>query len=262
MKKLNTMILALSALAASTFLVSCLNGDGTNKYYGSGVFTVEKTAMGYNLYSDGAGMVRPTLQSVTDLVGAAGFQNGQRVVLDYTYTDDNFKEEPGKGSYIDNVELYQGQQIPKVNILTKEEAESKNLLDPDSIFSIGSEISIWAYRGYLTTQHKGRFSVVSDKGIYPTLNIVYDKDENGAPNNIRLKMYYNQHTAKNAQSTTQTFFTSYPLSMFTSLIPGNDSVTFSIDGLGLSKTFQMKVGREDLTPGNYIYYNLGYLTKK
>ena len=253
MKKLNTTILSVAALIGSAALTSCL-GSGTNKYYGSGIFTVEKTGTGYNLYNDGGGMVRPSAQSVNDLVGSSGFESGQRVALDYTYEDNMFREEPGKGYYIDNVDLYQGQLIPNRAIMFKNEAESKNLLKEDSLFNIGTEISMWAYRGYITVRYNGIFSLSLGKGIWPTLNMVYDPDQNGAPNSLHLMMCYNRHTAKDATQSKQYFYNTFPLSAFNSLVSGNDSVNITVEGLGLEKPRTLRVGRQDFIPGNYVYF--------
>lgn len=256
MKKTSRNIFPIAGLLGGLLFTSCL-GEGTNKYHGDGVFTVVKDGSSYCLFADYGGLIIPDAKSVYNFSGNDGLKDGDRVYMIYQYTDDNIKNEQGKGGYIADVELVQGQRIPKFNILMQAEAEAQNLLDKDSLFTITTDanaISFGAYRGYLTSHFNGIFSVVSNKGVYPTLNMVYDPAENERPNELNLKVCYNRHTATNAASSTDSFFTTYPLTPLSGRILGSDSITINIDGVGLPKKRTLKISRDDLKTGNYLYY--------
>lgn len=257
MKKTYTSILSLASLMGGVLLTSCL-GDGTNKTHSEALFTVVKEGSAVSLYADYGGLVRPSIKSVSDLTNNEGLKDGDRVYMLYQYTDDNIKDEPGKGKYIIDAELLQGRLIPKYNVMMQSEAEAKHILDKDSLFTMtGDDSSVYfgAYRGYLTTRFNGYFSVVNNKGIYPSINMVYDPAENERPNELKLKLCYNRHTANDVQRASEVFFATYPLSAFSSLISGQDSITITIEGLGLTKARTLKIGREDLRPGNYRFFN-------
>lgn len=257
MNKIKSSLLMLSALMGSLFLSSCEMGDGTNKFSDTGIFTVENDGSGYTLYRDYGGVIRPAANSVSDLTSGKGLKNGERVYLLYSYTDDNIKTLTGKGTYIDNVELLQGQSIPVQDILFREKAEADKLLEKDSVFSFLNNVTslqFGIYRGYLTASYTGRYSVVSSKGVYPSLYLIYDPAQNERPNTLKLTAVYNRHTAADVQATSQAFITSYPLSSFSNIIQGLDSIEVTVDGLGFSKPLTAKMGREDLNPGNYLYF--------
>lgn len=259
MNKIKSSLLMLSALVASMILSSCEMGDGTNKLSRTGIFTVENDGTGYTLYADYGGVIRPNANSVSELTSGKGFKSGDRVYLLYSYTDDNIKTMPGSGAYIDNVELLQGQQIPIENILTQDKALAGNLLEKDSVFSFANNVTslqLGAYRGFLTATYNGRYSVVSGKGVGPNLYLVYNPAENDRPNALKLTAVYNRHTASDVQASSQAFITSYSLSPLRGVIQGRDSIEVTIDGLGFTKPLTAKIGREDLTTGNYIYYKL------
>lgn len=259
MNKINSSLLVLSALVGSMILSSCDMGDGTNKYSKTGIFTVENDGTGYTLYADYGGVIRPNPSNVSEFTGGKGFKNGDRLYLMYSYTDDNIKTLAGKGSYIDNVELVQGQNIPVETILTQEKALASNLLAKDSVFSFANNVTslqLGIYRGYLTATFNGRFSVVSSKGVYPNLYLVYNPAENERPNTLKLTAVYNRHTAADAQTSSQSFINSYSLSPFNGIIQGRDSIEVTVDGLGFTKPLTAKIGREDLTPGNYVYFQM------
>lgn len=257
MNKIKSSLLMLSAFMGSLLLSSCDMGDGTNKFSDYGFFTVENDGSGYTLYRDYGGVIRPAVNSVNDLTSGNGFKNGDRVYLIYSYTDNNIKTLADKGSYIENVELVQGQPITLENILFKEEAEADKLLEKDSVFSFLNNVTslqFGIYRGYLTASYNGRFSVVSNKATKPSLYLIYDPAENERPNTLKLTAVYNRHTAADAQASSQGFITSYPLSSFATIIQGRDSIEVTVDGLGFQKPLTAKMGREDLTPGNYLYF--------
>lgn len=273
MKKIYSSIFSVAAVLSGMLLTSCLNGDGTNKTSATGLFTVVKEGSGYSLFLDYGGMIRPTAESVAQLTGKDGFNDGDRLVLSFSYTDDSFVSVPGKGSYINNAELFQGQRIPKYNILSKAEAETRKVLDPDSIFvfnpyqklDLGSGYMMGIYRGYLTAQFNGYFSVESNKGIYPTLNMVFDQAENTTPDVLKLRMYYNRHSKKDAvSSASDYFYASYPLNMLAGRVEGfKDTITVSILGQGIrNDSVSFRVLRKDLYPGDYLYFDDASLTKK
>lgn len=251
MKKTYTSILSLAGLMGSLLLTSCLGDSGSNKYYSDGIFSVVEDGS-YSFFADYGGLVQLSLQSASDLK-KNGLKNGDRVYMAFQYNEEGFRDMPGKGKYIVDAEFVSGQKIPKQNILKLSEAESAKIMDKDSLFTItSSENSFYlgAYRGYLTARYNGIFSVVSGKGILPTLNIVYDPAENVTPNELKLKMCYNRHSAKDTPSSTETFFATYPLSYIP--IAGQDSITITIEGLSKPRT--LKIGREDMMPGNYEYF--------
>ncbi len=255
MNKIKSSLLVFSALLGSLVLTSCM-GDGTNKMSNSAFFTVENDGTGYTLYADYGGVVRPTTSNVLELTSGKGFKNGDRVYLVYSYTDDNIKTLPGKGAYIDNAELISGQPIPVENILMREKAEAGKLLEKDSIFSFANNVSslqLGVYRGYLTATFNGRYSIVSGKGVYPSLNLIYDPAENERPNTIKLTAVYNRHTAADAQAGSQSFIISYPLSSFANT-EGSGPIEIIVDGLGFTEPLKSKVERVDMTPGNYLYF--------
>lgn len=257
MNRIKSSLLMLSALMGSLFLSSCDMGDGTNKFSEVGIFTVENDGSGYILYRDYGGVIHPAAGSVNDLTSGKGFQNGDRVYLVYSYTDDNIKTLTGKGTYIDQVELIQGQNIPIENILFKEKAEADKLLEKDSVFSFLNNVTklqFGIYRGFLTASFDARYSVISNKGIYPNLYLIYDPAENERPNTLKLTAVYNRHSPADAQTSSQSFVTSYPLSSFANIIQGSDSIEVTVDGLGFSKPLTTKMGREDLNKGNYRYF--------
>lgn len=259
MNKIKSSLLMLSAFVGSMILSSCEMGDGTNKFSKTGIFTVENDGAGYTLYADYGGVIRPKANSVSDLTNGKGFKNGDRVYLMYSYTDDNIKTMPGSGAYIDNAELIQGQQIPVEAILTQDKALAGNLLANDSVFSFANNVTslqLGIYRGYLTATFNGRFSVVNSKGVYPNLYLIYNPAENERPNTLKLTAVYNRHTAADVQASSQSFITSYSLSPFSALVQGRDSIEVSVDGLGFSKPLTAKIGREDMNPGNYIYFQM------
>lgn len=273
MKKFYSSIFSVSAVLCGMLLTSCLSGDGTNKMAGTGIFTVVKEDGGYSLFLDYGGMVRPTQQSVTQLTGKEGFYDGDRVRLSFNYTDDSFVSVPGKGTYINNAELYEGQRIPKFNILTKEEAMAKKVLDKDSIFvfnpyqklDYGTGYLIGAYRGYLTAQFNGYYTIGSDARIYPTLNMVYDAAENTTPDVLKLRMYYNRHSKKDGvTSGTEFFYVSYPLQQYASKVQGvKDTITVSVLGEGIKNdSISFRILRKDLLPADYLYFNDANTSKK
>lgn len=251
MKKTYTSILSLAGLMGSLLLTSCLGDSGSNKFYSDGIFSVVEDGS-YSFFADYGGLVQLSLQSASDLK-KNGLKNGDRIYMAFQYNEEGFRDMPGKGKYIVDAEFVSGQKIPKQNILKLSEAESANIMDKDSLFTItSSENSFYlgAYRGYLTARYNGIFSVISGKGILPTLNFVYDPAENVTPNELKLKMCYNRHSAKDTSSSTETFFATYPLSYIP--IAGQDSITITIEGLSKPRT--LKIGREDMMPGNYEYF--------
>ncbi len=255
MKKTYKSIFSMVSLFGGLLLTSCL-GESENKYHGDGIFTVVKEGSSYTFYADYGGMIRPSIKSAAEL-SDNGLKDGDRTYMIYQYTDDNIKNEPGKGNYIIEAEFVNGVTIPKRNILMQSEAESKKLLEKDSLFTLATDLNsltLGAYRGYLTARFNGVYSVVGGKGIYPTLNLVYDPAENERPNSLKLQMCYNRHSASNTMTSSEVFYVTYPLSDMSNLIMGNDSITITIDGAGLTKQRTLKIGREDLRPGNYRYY--------
>lgn len=270
------------ASASTLLLTSCL-GDGTNKMTREGFFTVRTTGSNYVLYQDYGGVVYPGAEFNSTL-SSSKVSDFDRFYIAYQYTDDNIKNETGKGSYITNAELVTGSLLKRYSIFSEKEAESLNITASDSIFSAPSITSenIGIYRGFVTIQYSGKYSVVkfcekcrtsfadsetatkcptcgqsiAATGLIPTINLVYKSSAETGPDNIVFDLYYNQHSNKETQkqSRTDSFIATYPI---TSLIgfygggQGSVNVTFNVDGKPVA---QRKISRDDLSASNYLYF--------
>lgn len=277
MKKFIFSTLFVSSLM---LLSSCMGeGEGNNTGMGEGLFTVEKSGSNYILYRDYGGVIHPVVKDVNEMTEGKGFKDGDRVYLMYQYNVNNILQQTGKGSYITDVSLIQGQMMQRISLLSRNLAEENHQLDSDSIFTSPSITYVGAYRGFLSIRYNATVPVVkfcekcktsyADEDaeckndacaknkltsvyIVPTYNAVYElTDEN--PNRLRLSMYYNQHTDKKTQKRTElrSIFATYPLS---ELKVTSDSIVIDLSVYGKTETTKLKIGREDLTPGNYLYF--------
>lgn len=271
MKNNYRSLLSMSAIFGSLLLSSCI-GDGPNKYSDTGVFTVSQEGANYIFFRDYGGAVRMNSGSIQDLLSSIkgnpyGYKlnSGERYVLMYSYEDDNMVDVPGKGLLIDKAEMNFFQIIPEYDVMTKAQAEAKNQLVADSVFALKptqmtySDIKFGAYRGFITAQFTGPFSIIKkDKGttaVLPSLNVIMNPEENLQPNVLNLKLSYNRHTRKDSiETSSQTFCFSYPLSNVIGYIQGNDSVTINIEGSDMKSPVKLRIGREDLRPSDYVYF--------
>ena len=273
MKRSLRSLLSLSAVLCSILLSSCL-GDGTNKYSGSGRFTIMQEGASYTLYNDYGGAVRLSQSSMQEFLSAlkevakkTELKDGDRFILYYSYEDNNLQNVPGKGMMITEAELSYWQLIPAGKLMLKADAEAGKLLVPDSVFSMKplgqtySNITVGAYRGFLTAQFTAPFSVLEDEkknsyGVYPSLYVIMDPEENKIPNTLNLRLSYNRHSPKEGIKDTKydTFCYSYPLSGLSSFIPGSDSITVNVECADLKSPLKLRIGRADLYPRDFLYF--------
>lgn len=260
-------------ISSILFFSSCM-GDGSSTAYITGMFSVGKEGNNYVLYRDYGGVVYPTYETAKNL------KEGERYWLNCQYSDNNLKNIDGKGTYIANAEILEGQTMIKQDLLTVEEAVNGNLHSADSVFTNLSVAYLGAYRGFFTISFTGQYSIIkycekckavypdsettcsnencnkktlSLKAVQPSMNAIYETKDN----QLNLKLIYNQHTDKKTQKLAQstTFYHTYPLSAIKDLIPGHDSIKVSVNIEGMTiKDAELPMGREDLTPGNYLYF--------
>ncbi len=174
----------------------------------------------------------------------------------YTYTDDNIKEEAGKGYYIDNAEINDGYFFNEISSFTrKADAEAKNMLDTDSVKEIiplnasnGDFVSI--YRGYLTIQCRAYCGT----SVAPSFNIIYDPEENTSSSALKLNLCYNPHVSSDKLTGIGQVIKTFALSSLGVTPLTDENITVVVDGLGMSEPLSIKITHDDLTPGNYIYF--------
>lgn len=251
MKK-NFKTLALVAFAACAMLTSCEN-EGDNARYISNYFTITgDVETGYTLYQDGGGIVKPSTASIVSAGGKDGFGKNERAMLTFKFEEENIKQIEG-GKIVENAYLLEGDYMPLHFPMTLEEAESKMITAPDSLFNVNRLIYTWCYRGYLNTRINAPVVLRNGYVVRPGINMVYNPADI-KDNYIELKVCYNRHSAKGVLSDgNQEFVSTFPLYNIGSLIPGDGEVTIkvSVDG---AEPLTLKVDRKDLERGNYLPY--------
>lgn len=251
MKK-NFKTLALAAFAVCAMLTSCEN-EGDNARYISNYFTITgDVETGYTLYQDGGGIIKPSTESIVSAGGKNGFGKNERAMLTFKFEKENIKQVDG-GQIIEDAYLLEGDYMPLHFPMTPEEAESKNITSPDSLFRVNRFISTWCYRGYLNTMINAPIIIRNGYVVRPGINMIYNPADI-KENYIELKVCYNRHSTNGALSDgNQEFVSTFPLYNIGSLIPGDGEVTVKVmvDG---DDARTMKVSRKDLERGNYIPY--------
>ncbi|MBO4754346.1 MAG: hypothetical protein J5543_07105 [Bacteroidales bacterium] len=247
MKLFKTLL--FSALAACT-LTSCLGSDdeSENTYTAYGFYTITGSlTAGYTLYSDMGGKVIPTAASVADITNKEGFGSHTRAMLYFRYKANQVSADQ---KTITGAELYDGRYFDELYPMSKDYADRTLVTSEDSTFQVREFMDVWAYRGYLNTVFNGAYSSVNDINIKPTINLVYDP-ASITENAITFDVYYNRHSAKNANANGPVYFyTSHYLNRIDELVPGSDDVTITIKSTdGITK--EIKVSRQDFYPGHY-----------
>lgn len=240
---MKTKLLSLLAtLCVALAMTSCLSDDDNNTQMLRGHFTIEGAYPTYTLYHRSGYIVRLNPTSVTEVLGAKGFDNHHRGYFDIYYTQGDIVEDPvTRQITINNARLGSGSYVNTYEPLTFAEAEESKLSVADSVFAISQFNDIWAHRGYLNIAITAPYSIANSYGVYPTMNVAFDS-EAITDDALTLTLLYNRHTAKDVQTGTESFVAAYPISNLLPLVPGNDSVRVTINAEGVSpKT--IKVGR-------------------
>lgn len=228
---------------------ACNTDNDTQISIQSDYFTVTRVNNRFVLYADAGHIVKFT--SEADQSVAEAFPNGvERLSL--TYSCDLLKlTKEGDVEVVNDAEPIEATKVPVLSVMDVEDAKAAKVTEKDSIFNIVSIQSMWATRGYLTITLNGSYSVVGSKNILPTMNLVLDETEI-SEDNIKFHLYYNRHSSKDVSSGgVYQFITSYPLTPFKYMIPGNNDViiTVAVEGpdgkTQVSKPY--KVSRKNLS---------------
>lgn len=249
--KLKHFLIATIALTQTVALTSCLSSGEDDQHSAYGYFTVTgNTTEGYTLYQDGGGTVIPTMSSVSDLTQGKGFQNIERVMLSYTYQDKDISED---GKSVTGAKLTAGESYTPLTPISKEVADSQNILNGDSIFEVANVSHAWAYRGYLNIIYTAYYAWNEKKNgyLYPTVSLVYDTERMTATE-LNLTLCHNERRAKGAAPAGSMSFTEcFRLTPLQFAAAAADTVTCNIGMAGISKPITLKIAREDFVKGNW-----------
>lgn len=240
---MKTRLLSLFALlTVALTITSCLDSDDENTLMLRGHFTIEGTYPSYTLYHRDGYIVRLSPQSVTEVLGATGFGSHKRVFIEVYYTQENISEDPMTHQLtISNANLGNGSYVDEADILTIGDARDANLTAPDSIAPITAIGDVWAHRGFLNVTVTGPYLINGNYIVQPTMSMAYDP-ESVADDALSLTLLYNRHTSTTAQTYSGNFITAYRLSDILPFIPGNDSISVTVNADGVAaKT--VKIGR-------------------
>lgn len=232
---------------------SCLD-DAESTGQMACVVTIENTTNQVILHMDGGlATIYPTMESVNS-VGSDLFKVYKRAYVYFSYPEDRVSEENGKSVFRD-VTLEGFQAVSVLDMLTKTQAEEKNLLETDSISTINNVLSAYVDNGYLTYYYNTYYMIRDGKGILPSLNLVMEQDEdnflswNGT---LLLNMHKTGDYTKESQSSyTIELFNSFDLTPLRSQYPpsGLDSITINVKTQGKSDV-KFRVAIDDLSHRN------------
>ena len=237
MKTVKNIILTLGAMC---MLSSCLKDnpvDPTN--YFSNFFTITGSESNPTFYCDGGGKMTLSSESLKDVK----FNGYKRAFLTVSYSVDQLDKKSNIDWTLKLADVVSGQFIPSREILDMEAAESGNLTSADSLSKILTLNQPWGYKGYATMIVEGPYIIKGANGILPTMNLVY---ESVSENKVKCTLLYNEHkkTSGLSNGTIEALMTSFDISPLKEIVPGTDSVTFTVSCMGV-KDMQFKIGRAD-----------------
>lgn len=218
--------MAAMALVGALGLTSCDNETNDTQMI-TGYCTVEGSNPNYTFLMDGGGTVEPTPSSITEITGGKGMPT-QRALVYIEYEKSDFIEVAGSNDWIiKNGEMKGGAGIEIGTLLSKSQAEQKNLLAADSIFKINKLNNCWAWNGYLNVSINGYYSYQNSRTVRPSFEVMVAET---AENLMKLKVLYNRHSSKDAAIGGDVdLIKSYNIRQWLMGVPGKDSVTIEIN---------------------------------
>jgi hypothetical protein len=232
--------LYLVALLCATLLgvTSCdiVDDDIKNVQTLNGTFTITGSYPDYKLIQDNGTIVYPSASNVSDITDKEGFGNHKRAQFYVNYHPEDVTTENGT-NVIRNAELHDGVYLIEQKILTEAEATEAGLLKEDSIYTVKSIDSWFAY-GYLTSIITASYTKEEGNIIYPSVNL-YAKCT--GDNAVTFTLLYNRHKT-NGVDFEGTFPYSFDITSFN--VPGNDSITVTLE-VKDRRPSSIKVARKD-----------------
>lgn len=216
-KYYNFSFLFLLLMSAVFSLTSCnAEGDNSGTGYASHFCNVVISETGkYTLYADAGHILLPNEKSQSSLKETFGV-NAERLLVSYNYDMKSVELGTDSVTYVKDVTLLTGQLIPVGKILSREAAEAQKVSVADSIFAMNSIQNMHLKNGYLTLSVLAPVTVVNGTGIFPTMTMVLDEEEQpeitSSTATLKLRLCYNRHSAKPADnSNVSQFYASFPV---------------------------------------------------
>lgn len=250
MKHIFNTITSAALLAVSLFAIpSCtfFNDDKDYKLSSSAFMTISKIDGKDVLFMDGGGILLPSKQSVDGITDNKGFGDNKRAYIYFDYYEKELTySETNKEYTVNNGDITFGRYVDMGEIKTRVDAEDCKLFEPDSVYKLDSFKQLWVYRGYLNITGLGSYVTKNGTSVRPTLTLVYEPSEI-SENSIKFYALFNRHASKDAISySNYELLDSFDITGFSSIIPGTDSVSVSVEAEG-QKTLSYKFARKDFT---------------
>jgi len=264
--KLSTLLVAL--VSAFTFS-SCLNNDNSSDLpsYSSYVTITGDEAFGYTFYSDFGCILKPTMQSVQEVLPGLSKSNVKRAVVAFNLASE---AENGKdllaGQTYDIIlcqSYYANYAVPTYNTIDI----ANNTMAADSLVNKNEYInnvnnSIWAINGYINAQ----MTLNYDQSKTFSVNTYYDseKDVDVAQKTLSLNIYYNSNSKNtNAQGTSVFSFKlpekEYMKFASSSTNPQKDSIRVILNAINQYDTKELsKVGECKMAISDFYLSQRGY----
>lgn len=238
--KLSTLLIAL--VSAFTFS-SCLDSDNNSSYptYSSYVTITGDAMLGYTFYSDFGCILRPTSQSVQEVLPGLSESNVKRAVVafDLVSETENGKDLVAGQTYdiILRQSYYANYAIPTYNTIDI----ANNAAAADSLVNKNQYINdvnsnIWAINGYINAE----MTLNYDQSKTISANTYYNSEEDVdvEQKTLSLNIYYNSNsTSTNAQVT----------SVFSFKLPEEVAGNFPNDSINLVLNAITEYGSNELT---------------
>lgn len=237
MKKARKTFMAIASVCVALCLTSCLSEEEPTHYM-RGHFVIEGANPNYTLYSNDGFVIRLSPSSVTNATSGAGFGNNKRGYFDISFEEKDVKSVTGTDGkeehHITNAQLMGGSFVTILSPMSHASATDRNIAVADSMFAVTKCNDLWYHRGYLNMIVTAPYTVKDSKGIYPTMNMMYD-EQDISENSIKLTLLYNRHSAKgnDVSSMEGNFVTAYTMNTIKELVPGNDSITVTVEAEGI-----------------------------
>lgn len=264
--KLSTLLIAL--VSAFTFS-SCLNNDNNSDYpgYSSYVTISGDEVFGYTFYSDFGCILKPTMQSVKEVLPGLSNSDVKRAVVafDLASEAENGKDLLAGQTYdiILRQSYYANYAIPTYNTIDI----ANNAAAADSLVNKNEYInnvnnSIWAINGYLNAQMTLNYD--QNKAFSVSTYYNSEKDVDVAQKTLSLNIYYNSNSnSNNAQGTSVFSFKlpekEYMKFAYSSINPSQDSIKVILNAISEYDAKElMKVGECKMAISDFYLSQRGY----
>lgn len=193
MKKMKLAVV-FAALVSVFGFSSCLDSGGDSRQPNYLHVTVTGDEfLGYNLYADGGGILKPTITNMKQL---GDWKNIKRATVGFYYLDDPLPEFSETTKY--NVEVFGFQELfggsDIIDLYNNEDADTL-ITNQDPI----SDLAISAYKGYITVAAQVNYT--SSNPFYFNMGYDSSKDIDVSNETLKLTFYYDngETPAYNAQ---------------------------------------------------------------